>query len=109
MLAAGVPTIKDIPDDMTIIHMNGYDERGPFGSSGASEGFQSSDHVAVINAIRDACGVRIYDLPASPEKVKEGIDKLARGEILQAPEPYFLGSDFLEELEYLKEHPIQAD
>lgn len=109
MLTAGVPTIKDIPDDMTIIHMNGYDERGPFGSSGASEGFQSSDHVAVINAIRDACGVRIYDLPASPEKVKEGIDQLARGETLQAPEPYFLGSDFLEELEYLKEHPIQAD
>ena len=80
MLRAGVPYIKDIPDDMVAIHMDGYDERGPFGSSGASEAFQSSDHVAVINAINNACGVRIYDLPASPEKVKAGIDAIARGE-----------------------------
>ncbi|MBR2619453.1 MAG: molybdopterin-dependent oxidoreductase, partial [Firmicutes bacterium] len=34
MFRAGVPYIKDIPDDIEVIHIDGYDERGPFGSSG---------------------------------------------------------------------------
>ena len=110
MLKAGVPYIKDIPDDMTAIHLDGYDERGPFGSSGASEAFQSSDHVAVINAINNACGVRIYELPASPAKVKAGIEALAKGEPNpNKPEKYFLGSDLYEELEVLKANPMSWD
>jgi aldehyde oxidoreductase len=28
---------------------------------------------AVINAIYDACGVRIYNLPATPQKIKAAI------------------------------------
>lgn len=61
MNTAGVPYIKDIPDNIKAIHLDGFDERGPFGSSGASEAFQSSDHVGeVINAINNACGVRIW-------------------------------------------------
>jgi aldehyde oxidoreductase len=28
---------------------------------------------AVINAIYDACGVRIYNLPATPEKIKAAL------------------------------------
>ncbi len=102
MYAAGVPYIKDIPDDMKVIHLDGFDERGPFGSSGASEAFQSSDHVAVINAINNACGVRIYELPATPEKVKEGLDILAAGGKIEPPKKYFLGSDFYDEMENIK-------
>ena len=86
--------------------MDGFDERGPFGSSGASEAFQSSDHVAVINAINNACGVRIYELPASPEKVKAGLDIIASGGKVQPPKKYFLGSDFYEELEKIKANPV---
>ncbi len=56
---SGVPTIKDIPDDITIVHLEGYDANGPFGSSGASEAFQAGVHVAVLNAIHNACGVRV--------------------------------------------------
>ncbi|MDD3350213.1 MAG: molybdopterin-dependent oxidoreductase, partial [Eubacteriales bacterium] len=108
MYGAGVPYIKDVPDKIDLIHLDGVDERGPFGSSGASEAFQSSDHVAVINAIRDACGVRIYELPATPEKVKAGIDLLAAGGKLEAPKKYFLGSDLYEELEKIKANPVEA-
>lgn len=104
--SAGIPYIKDIPDDMTVIHLNGHDERGPFGSSGASEAFQSGDHVAVINAINNATGVRIYELPATAAKVKEGIDKLAAGEIPATPDKYYLGSDFMDEVEFIKENPV---
>lgn len=106
MFKAGVPYIKDIPDDMVAIHIDGYDERGPFGSSGASEAFQSSDHVAVINAIKNACGVRIHELPATPEKVKAGIDAIARGEEPEVPKKYFLGSDLYDEIEHCKANPM---
>ena len=105
--SAGVPYIKDVPDDMTVIHLDGFDERGPFGSSGASEAFQSSDHMAVINAINNAVGVRIYELPATPAKVKAGIDALAKGEPNpNVPKKYFLGSDMYEELENIKANPL---
>lgn len=106
MYGAGIPYIKDIPDNILVIHLDGDNERGPFGSSGASEAFQSSDHVAVINAINNACGVRIYELPAYPAKVKAGLDILAAGGKVEPPKKYFLGSDFYDELEKMKANPI---
>lgn len=105
-LGAGIPTIKDIPDDFNVIHLVTPRKKNPFGSSGASEAFQSAGHMAVINAIKNACGVRIYELPASPDKVKAGIEKLAKGEKIDPPKKYFLGSDFYEEMEYIKNNPV---
>jgi aldehyde oxidoreductase len=105
-LGAGIPTIKDIPDDFNIIHLVTPREKNPFGSSGASEAFQSAGHMAVINAINNACGVRIYELPALPEKVKAGLEKLARGEKILPPKKFFLGSDFYEEMEYIKNKSV---
>jgi aldehyde oxidoreductase len=61
--------------------------------------------MAVINAINNACGVRVYALPATPDKVKAGWEAKQRGEDLTPPK-YFLGSDFEEELEYIKAHPL---
>lgn len=68
MFGAGVSYIKDIPDDINVIHMPVTIEDGPFGSSGASEAFQASGHVAVLNGIARACGVRIHEMPALPAK-----------------------------------------
>ena len=53
--------------------------------------------------------MRIYDLPASPEKVKAGIDAIARGEEPAKPDKYFLGSELYEELEKLKANPLSWD
>ncbi|MDR1953211.1 MAG: molybdopterin-dependent oxidoreductase [Clostridiales Family XIII bacterium] len=106
ILGAGIPTIKDIPDNLNVVHIETPREQNPFGSSGASEAFQSSGHVAVINAINNACGVRIYELPASPEKVKAGIDTLAAGGKIEPPKKYFLGSDFYEEIENIRNNPV---
>lgn len=104
---AGIPSIKDIPDDFNLIHLENPRSTNPYGSSGASEAFQSAGHMAVINAIYNATGVRIYELPARPEKVKEGIDRLARGEKIEPPKKYFLGSDFEEEMENIRLNPME--
>ncbi len=107
MYGAGVPYIKDVPDKLVSIDVGGHDPRGPFGSSGASEAFQSSDHMAVINAINNAVGVRVYELPATPDKVKAGIEALAKGEPNpNKPEPYFLGSDLYDAIEDIKNNPL---
>lgn len=87
----GIATANMLPDDIELIHMCTPRPTNPFGSSGGSEAFQSGDHMAVINAINNATGVRIHELPARPEKVKAGIDALAKGEPNpNVPEKYFL-------------------
>jgi len=48
--------------------------RGTLGSTGIGEMTMVSTAPAVTNAIYDACGVRIYDLPATPKKVKEALE-----------------------------------
>ncbi|MDR3225747.1 MAG: molybdopterin-dependent oxidoreductase [Clostridiales Family XIII bacterium] len=105
-LGAGIPTANDIPYDITVEYLEIPRTQNPFGSSGASEAFQSSGHMAVINAIYDAVGVRIYELPASPEKVKAGLDTLASGGKIEPPKKYFLGSDFDELIEDIRNNPV---
>ena len=107
--ACGVPYIKDIPDEINVIHYERPDEVGPFGSSGASEAFQSSGHMAVINAIKNACGVRIHELPATPAKVKAGIDAIGVGKEPEVPAKYFLGSELYDELEDIKANPVKYE
>jgi len=106
MAYCGVPTCTDIPDDIRIEY---YEDNprpdGPFGSGGAAEVFQACTHMPIINAINNACGVRIYDLPATPKKVKAAWEKKQNGEDLTPPK-YFFGSEFEDELEYIKENPI---
>jgi aldehyde oxidoreductase len=105
-LGAGIPAIKDIPDNVEVTFVENHRSQNPFGSSGASEAFQSSGHMAVINAIYDACGVRIYELPATAEKVKAGLDIVAAGKTTDPPKKYFLGSDFYEEMENIRKNPL---
>ena len=109
MFKCGVPYIKDVPDypDYHAVGIDGYDPRGPFGSSGASEAFQSSNHMAVINAINNAVGVRIYELPATAAKIKAGIDAKAKGEPNpNKPEKYFLGNDMWDAIEDIVNNPM---
>ena len=73
---------------------------GPFGAAGVGELPLTSPHVAVINAIYNATGVRIRHLPAYPEKVLAGLkasrlicsppDALFQGKAIYLPSPGFL-------------------
>jgi len=107
MAGCGIPTIDAVPDDFNIIYLETPRKLGPHGSSGCSECFQSSGHMAVINAINNACGVRVYALPATPDKIKAGLEKKAKGEDLTPP-AYYLGSDFEDELDDIRANPIAA-
>jgi aldehyde oxidoreductase len=73
MKGGGIPEIKDIPDDIELIYVETPRPDGPFGASGTGELPLTSPHAAIINAIYNACGVRITQLPARPEKVLEGL------------------------------------
>jgi len=65
----GFPEVKDIPDAIRIIHQETPRPLGPWGMAGVGEMPLSAPHASIINAIHDACGVRITALPAYPEKV----------------------------------------
>ena len=54
-------------------------KNGALGSTGIGEMTMVSTAPAVINAIKDACGVRIFNLPATPEKIKDAL-KIIRHE-----------------------------
>jgi aldehyde oxidoreductase len=108
MVGAGITEIEDMPDEVELIFHETPRNRGPHGSSGCAETAQSGFHVAVINAINNAVGVRIYELPANPKKVKAGIEAKARGEQTK-PKSYYLGADFYQTIDELAENPAWWD
>ncbi len=61
---------------MNLIHQETKRPNGPFGMAGAGEMPLSAPHAAIINAIYNACGVRITKLPAYPEKILAGLKEL---------------------------------
>jgi len=67
-------TIKDIPKIVPIL-VEPDDPNGPFGAKGLGEPAMVCTAPAIINAIYDAVGVRIKDMPANSEKIFNGIKK----------------------------------
>ena len=72
-------TAKDVvPIEAPVLET--YDEAGPFGAKGIGEPGCVPTAPAVANAIYDAIGVRINDLPITPERIlaaireKQGLD-----------------------------------
>jgi CO/xanthine dehydrogenase Mo-binding subunit len=61
--------------DVSFIEAGLPDPLGPYGAKEIGEGLIISTVPAIINAIFDAVGVRITELPAQPEKILEGLKK----------------------------------
>ena len=72
------PTIMESPDIETLI-VESNETGGPFGAKEAGEGSLAGFLPALANAIEDAIGVRIRDLPLSPEKVYAAIQEARKG------------------------------
>ena len=70
-----IPTSMDTPDVDTII-LESDDGIGPFGAKGIGEPCIQSIAPAIANAIFDAIGMRIYELPITPEKILRALEIL---------------------------------
>jgi CO/xanthine dehydrogenase Mo-binding subunit len=71
-----IPTAVDMPDlDSVIYECPSTD--APFGAKGLGEMTANCQAPAIINAIHDAIGVWIAELPVSPEKVLRALEEQA--------------------------------
>jgi CO/xanthine dehydrogenase Mo-binding subunit len=69
-----IPTMADMPDIEPII-VEEPEPSGPYGAKGVGEPAMLPTAPAVLNAIYDAIGVRIKELPATPEKILRALAK----------------------------------
>jgi CO/xanthine dehydrogenase Mo-binding subunit len=69
MIEYRVPVTTDLPDTLETILVENADGAGPFGAKGMGEGGGLPVAPAIANAVARATGVRIRDLPLTPEKV----------------------------------------
>jgi nicotinate dehydrogenase large molybdopterin subunit len=65
-----IPTGADVPEIVPII-VESSEPTGPFGAKGVGEPALIPTAPAILNALADALGERIYDLPANLERVLE--------------------------------------
>jgi CO/xanthine dehydrogenase Mo-binding subunit len=67
-----IPSSLDVPDVEPLIVESG-EGKGPFGARGIGEPPIAPPAAAVANAIEDAVGVRITELPITPERVARAL------------------------------------
>ncbi len=69
-----IPTILDFPTTEVIILESGSGV-GPFGAKGIGEPSLTPAAPAVANAVADAIGIRIFELPLTPKRVLEALEQ----------------------------------
>ena len=67
-----IPTAMDVPDIETIV-LEVAEGKGPFGARGIGEAPVGPTAAAIASALADAVGVRLTELPMTPERVLRAI------------------------------------
>ncbi|HEY7650217.1 MAG TPA: molybdopterin cofactor-binding domain-containing protein [Methylomirabilota bacterium] len=80
MLEYKSPTTLETPEIHTIL-VETDDPEGPFGAKEAGQGPLLPIMPAIANAVYDAIGVRIDEVPIGPEKILRGLDLKRQGKI----------------------------
>jgi CO/xanthine dehydrogenase Mo-binding subunit len=73
-----MPFLEDIPEGFISIMVENGDGPGPEGAKGMGQTGVSPIAPAIGNAVFDAVGARIKDLPITPEKVLQALGKIPR-------------------------------
>lgn len=76
LLKCGIPYPKDVPDDIELHYVQTLRPNGPYGAAGCGEAPLDAPHPAILNAIYNATGARIMQVPATPDVVKAALDEL---------------------------------
>ena len=72
-----IPGFFDIPPVMENVVVEAEQKSGPFGAKGVGESGTFGVSPAIANAVDDAVGVRITEMPLTPEKVFRALRKAA--------------------------------
>ena len=72
LLEYRVPTIAESPP-IEVGIVESHDPYGPFGAKEASEGALAGFPPAVINAIANAIGIDLNELPATPDRIIQAV------------------------------------
>ena len=67
-----IPNILDIPKLKTVL-VQGKNGPGPYEAKGIGEHANVTPPAAIANAVHDACGVRLFDVPVTAEKVYKAL------------------------------------
>lgn len=67
-----IPTVGDVPPIETFL-IEDPEPLGPYGAKGVGEPAMIATPAAILNAIRDATGVTITRVPATPDRVRAAI------------------------------------
>jgi 4-hydroxybenzoyl-CoA reductase subunit alpha len=79
MLEYKSPTTKEMPEVFTYL-VEDPDANGPFGAKEVGQGPLLPIPPAVANAVYDAVGVRVDEIPVTPEKVLRALKAKAKGQ-----------------------------
>jgi len=117
MLEYKSPTTLETPEIHTIL-VESDDPEGPFGAKEAGQGPLLPVIPAVANAVNDAVGVRIDEVPISPEKVLKALELKRQGKtprvgpeklpLFTFPEPRVIESAFGEPAADIAERPFAS-
>ena len=77
LLEYKIPTVHEMPEVVPII-VESNDPEGPFGAKEAGEGPLLPVLPAVVNAIYDAVGIRVDELPVTPDRLYRKIEQRVR-------------------------------
>ena len=117
MLEYKSPTTLETPEIHTIL-VETDDPEGPFGAKEAGQGPLLPLIPAVANAVYSAVGVRVDEVPISPEKVLKGLEVRKQGKparvgpeklpLFTFPEPRLVESAFGEPAAAIAERPFAS-
>jgi len=111
------PTTLETPEIHTIL-VETDDPEGPFGAKEAGQGPLLPVIPAVANAVYNAVGVRVDEIPISPEKVLKGLEAKRAGKparvgpeklpLFTFPDPKLIDSAFGEPAAAIAERPFAS-
>lgn len=71
-----MPTAVEMPEKIESIFIESNEPTGPYGAKSLSEVCVIVPAAAIANAVYNAVGVRIKELPVTPEKILKGLGKI---------------------------------